>query len=92
MYTVQVRKQGGAAIITIPAHVLTELHLTIGAKLTLDVTERGFTAVPAIQKRRKRKRYTMKELLKGATPKRMRALMKSVEWFTEMKPVGREIL
>ena len=90
MTTVTVRKQGGAAIITIPAHVLETLHIKVGAKLSLDVTKQGVMIKPMQAHRRKRKRYTIEELFKGCTPKRMKALMKETEWFREMKPVGRE--
>lgn len=90
MTTVTVRKQGGAAIITIPAHVLETLHISVGAKLSLDVTKEGVVIKPVRVQRRKRKRYTLAELLEGCTPKRMKALMKETEWIREMKPVGRE--
>ena len=41
MITVHVRKQGGAAIMTIPADVLKMLHINIGATLELDVTKKA---------------------------------------------------
>ena len=90
MTTVTVRKQGGAAIITIPAHILETLHIQVGAKLSLDVTKEGVLVKPITTHRRKRKRYTLAELLKGCTPKRMKALMKETEWYRDMPPVGRE--
>ncbi len=90
MTTVTVRKQGGAAIITIPAHVLETLHIEVGAKLLLDVTKQGVMIKPMRASHRKRRRYTLAELLKGCTPKRMKALMKETEWIRELKPVGRE--
>ena len=89
MDKVHIRKQGGAAIITIPAHILSELQLHIGDDLMLDVGKNSFTAKPVT---RKRKRYTLKELLKGATPKKMKALNKNTEWFRDIKPVGKEII
>lgn len=92
MVTVQIRKQGGAAIITIPAHILKELHLQVGAKLLLNVTAHGFSVKPAAAYKRVRKRYTLKELLKGVTRKEMKAAMKKLEWLDDMKPVGKEII
>ena len=88
MITVHVRKQGGAAIITIPSDVLKMLHIGIGASLELDVTKKGFTARPAGNSGRKR--YTMSELLHGATPRKMKALHKEIKWVHEGKTIGRE--
>lgn len=90
MTTVTVRKQGGAAIITIPAHVLQALHIEVGAQLQLNVTKHGLTAKPLAVRTRKRKRYTLAELLKGCTPKRMKALHKQTQWIRDLEPVGRE--
>ena len=93
MTHVHIRKQGGAAIITIPAEILKALGLSIGAELTLAVTQQGFIVKPVSHlRKRKRKRYTVKELLKGVTPKMMKKLIKETEWFREMEPVGKEIL
>lgn len=88
MSKVHIRKQGGAAIITIPAHILSELNLHIGAELELDVANQGFIARPS---KRKRRRYSLKELFKGVTPKKMKSLNKKTEWAREGKPIGREI-
>ena len=90
MITVHIRKQGGAAIITIPADLLKMLNLQIGAELELDVTKQGLIAKPVLQ--HKRKRYTLDELLKGCTPRKMKALKEATKWFREIKPRGREIL
>lgn len=90
MTTVKVRKQGGAAIITIPAHILETLHIQVGANLSLDVTKEGVLVKPITAHRRKRRRYTLAELLKGCTPKRMKALMKETEWIRDIEPMGRE--
>jgi len=90
MTTVTVRKQGGAAIITIPAHVLETLHIAVGAKLSLDVTKESVVIKPVSIQCRKRRRYTLAELLEGCTPKLMKKFMKETEWIREMKPVGRE--
>jgi antitoxin ChpS len=87
MITVQIRKQGGAAIMTIPSDVLRILNLGIGETLALDVTKEGFTAHPA---KTERKRYSLSELLYGVTPKKIKALNKKTHWAREGKAIGRE--
>lgn len=86
MITVHIRKQGGAAIMTIPADVLKMLDIDVGATLELNVTKAGFTARPQTQKR-----YTLKELLQGTTPKNLRELNKATAWAREGKPHSREL-
>ncbi len=85
MITVNVRKQGGASIITIPSEVLKRLNIRVGSTLELSVTKEGFVAHPT-----NRKRYTLNELLRGATPENLKALNKATEWAREGKPIGRE--
>lgn len=89
MTTVSIRRQGGAAIMTIPAEVLKTLHLDVGATLELSVSENGFTAQPVAKPRRRR--YTLRELLRGATPETMRQLTEETAWAREGEPVGREL-
>jgi antitoxin ChpS len=86
MITVHIRKQGGAAIMTIPASVLKILNVGIGSELEIKVSQEGFTANPA-----KRKRYTLKELLRGVTTKNIKALNEETKWAREGESVGREI-
>jgi len=90
MITTDIRKQGGAAVITIPAQILKMLNVRIGARLQLDVGKGSFTAKPA--GRSTRKRYTLKELLRGVTPKKMAALNAATAWAREGDPVGREVV
>lgn len=87
MITVQIRKQGGAAIMTIPSDVLRILNLGVGETLELDVTKEGFTAHPH---RTARKRYSLSELLHGVTSQKIKALNKKTQWAREGKTVGRE--
>lgn len=87
MITVHIRKQGGAAIITIPSDVLKILNVDIGATLELDVTSKEFIARPV---HAARKRYSLNELLSGVTPKTMKALNKETKWARGGKAVGRE--
>lgn len=80
MITVNIRKQGGAAVITIPSDVLRLLNIDIGATLALDITENGLIVrpIPAV-----RKRYTLAELLQGVMPEEIKALNKETKWFRE---------
>lgn len=89
MTTVSIRRQGGAAIMTIPAEVLKTLRIDVGSKLEVAVTESGFTA--RAKRKRERKRYSLRELLRGATPKAMRKLNRETAWAREGDPVGREL-
>ena len=89
MITVNIRKQGGAAVITIPSDVLKILNLDVGATLQLDISSEGFTAHPI---REVQRRYSLNELLQGVTTEDMNALNEETEWFREGKPVGREII
>lgn len=89
MITVHIRKQGGAAIITIPADILKLLNINVGEELALDVTKEGFIARPLEKKLRKR--YTVDELLSGVSKKEMDKLNKETAWSRKGKSVGREI-
>lgn len=89
MITVNIRKQGGAAIMTIPSDVLKMLNVEVGATLELDVINGAFTARPTRQVTRKR--YTLAELLQGVTPADMAALNADTAWAREGGPVGREV-
>ena len=86
MITVNIRKQGGASIVTIPAEVLKRLNIGVGSTLELSITEEGFIAHPT-----NRKRYTLKELLRGTTPKNLKSLNKATEWAREGESIGREL-
>jgi antitoxin ChpS len=89
MSLVSIRRQGGAAIITIPSEVLKALHLDVGAQMEIAVTADGFTARPL--EKPKRRRYSLRELLRGATPRTMRQLQDETAWAHEGASVGREL-
>ncbi|HEY1935049.1 MAG TPA: hypothetical protein VGG99_23845 [Acetobacteraceae bacterium] len=89
MSLVSIRRQGGAAIMTIPSDVLKALHLDVGAQMEVAVTADGFTARP--QQKPNRRRYSLRELLRGATPKTMQRLQDETAWAREGSPVGREL-
>ena len=87
--TVQIRRQGGAAIVTIPAHLLRSLHADVGTALDLQVDGGVLMARPVLVP--PLKRYSLKELLQGATPEAMAELHATTEWAREGMPAGREI-
>lgn len=90
MITANIRKQGGAAIITIPSDVLKILNIDIGSILELEITKDGFIAHSIDHK--VHERYTLDELLHGVTPKSIKALNNATKSAREGKPVGRELL
>lgn len=87
MTTVNVRKQGGAAVVTIPANMMQMLHIEVGSKLELNVSDGVLTARPAANKRR----YSLSELLQGVTPAKIARLNAETAWALEGEPAGREI-
>jgi antitoxin ChpS len=89
MTTVSIRRQGGVAVMTIPAEVLKTLGVDVGSKLEVTASGDGFTARP--QSKPARRRYSLRELLRGATPKTMRRLTRETAWAREGGPVGREL-
>jgi antitoxin ChpS len=90
MITVNIRKQGSAAIMTIPADVLKRLDLDVGVTLELAISDGSFTARPV--RPATRERYTLAELLRGVTPDLMAELAAETAWAREGEPVGRELL
>jgi antitoxin ChpS len=88
MITVNIRKQGGAAIMTIPSDVLKILDINVGDELELEVANQGFTAHPITH--RPRKRYSLAELLRGVTQKDMKRLNEETKWARDGEAVGRE--
>ena len=85
--TSKIRKQGGAAVVTIPPALLKLMDLEVGAELTLSVEHGKLVAEPAAPARR---RYAMAELLKGAAG--MKRLTAETAWAQDGEPVGREIV
>jgi antitoxin ChpS len=90
MVAVDVRKQGGAAIITIPSVILKRLELEIGTTLELEVQEHTLLARPVIKT--KPKRYRLAELLQGASEENIKALNAQTDWAREGSPTGRELI
>lgn len=89
MITVNVRKQGSSAIMTIPSDALKIMGVEIGDTLVLEVQGGQFTARPL--RKVGRKRYRLSELLKGVTQEKMDALINETAWAQEGGPAGKEI-
>ena len=81
----KIRKQGGAAIMTIPPAVMKLLNLEVGASVSLTVANGELVARPVTAKRR----YSLRELLEGCDA--MAALNAETEWAREGDPAGREL-
>lgn len=90
MIAVNVRRQGGAAIMTIPSDILDMLNIHVGTKLALNIVKGSLVAHPINQS--KQKRYTLKELLEGTSSEEMKNLNAETAWANEGNPVGREIV
>ena len=89
MIAVNIRQQGGAAVMTIPANILKMLDLHVGSQVMLDIEQNNLVVHPV---RSKSKRYTLKEILQGITPETVEDMRNETEWVREGKPVGREII
>ncbi len=89
MITVNVRKQGGASVITIPSDVLKTLHIGVGSTLSIEFVDGAITLRPVT--RNTRKRYTLAELMRGVNPEVMAALNEDTAWAREGEVVGREL-
>ena len=87
MITVTIRRQGGAAIMTIPADVLKLLDIEVGSTLALEVADGRITARPVGA----RKRYRLAELMHGVTPRVIAELNAATAWSRDGDPTGREI-
>ncbi|MDO8953298.1 MAG: PbsX family transcriptional regulator [Gammaproteobacteria bacterium] len=89
MITVDIRKQGGAAVMTIPASILKMLNIAIGSKLEIDIRSGAIVATPAEKK--PRKRYSLDELLQSVRPEQIKLLNAETTWARDGKSKGREI-
>ena len=79
MPTVKIRKQKGAAIISLPAEVLKELGIGVGQSLDIEVSNGALIVRSA--GRPARRRYSLSELLEGVTPAVAREMAKAnAEW------------
>ncbi len=89
MITVNIRKQGSSAIMTIPSDALKILGAKVGDILVLDIEPGRLTARPV--QTTTRKRYKLSELLEGVTQEKVDALISDTAWAQEGGPTGQEI-
>jgi antitoxin ChpS len=88
MLSMPLRKQGGAAVLTIPPSVLKGLNAQIGTQLSLELQGDKLVIQPM---RSMRKRYSLSQLLEGSSPRLLKALNQETAWSREGEAVGREI-
>lgn len=84
--TAKIRRQGGAAVFSIPPALLKMLGVDVGAELTLVVDNGTLVATPLKPK----KKYTLAELLEGSDE--MIALSRRAAGWDTGAPVGNQIL
>lgn len=84
--TTKIRRQGGAAVVTIPPVMLQMLQTQVGDQLSLTVADGALVARPV---ERGSRRYTLSELLKGS--EEMQRLSAETAGALDGDAVGREI-
>ena len=89
MYTTNLRKVGGSVMLAVPPALLDVLRLRPGTAVGLAVESGRLVIKP--QKKRKRPRYTLDELLAQCNPKAARARKKERAWLAD-GPVGGELI
>ena len=89
MLVTKIRKQGGAAVVTLPAEVLRQLGAGVGEDLSIVVSQHTVILRPA---RGERRRYSLEELLAGVTEQDMQILAEDTVWAREGAPGGRELI
>ncbi len=82
----KIRRQGGAAVMTIPPVLLKLMQMDIGGQLSLSVDGGELIARPISATK---KRYSLAELLEGSDA--MAELNAQTAWSREGEPVGREL-
>jgi antitoxin ChpS len=85
--TSRIRRQGGAAVMTIPPALLKLMQVEVGSEVSLTVVEGDLVARPA---KAARKRYSLQELLQGADA--MADLNAETAWARDGEAIGREII
>jgi antitoxin ChpS len=84
--TSKIRRQGGAAVMTIPPALLKLMDAGVGTEVSLSVAEGELIARPISPSR---KRYSVAELLQGSEA--VVELNTETAWAREGDPVGREL-
>ncbi len=89
MLRTRIRKQGGAAVVTLPAEVLRQIDLTVGEELQIELT--GETIILRAH-HEKRRRYSLAELLEGVDCAEMQQIAEETRAARAGGPKGRELL
>lgn len=84
--TSKIRRQGGAAVVTIPPALLKLMDIDVGAQVSLSVADGELIARPL---KSPRKRYSLSDLLQGADA--LAELNAETEWAREGDSIGREM-
>lgn len=84
--TTKIRRQGGAAVVTIPPAVLKMMQLEIGDQLSLEMSDGELVVKPV---KNVKKRYKISELLEGS--ELVSGLNADLAWAMDGEPVGHEI-
>jgi antitoxin ChpS len=82
----KIRRQGGAAVVTIPPAVLKMMELQVGDQLSLEMHDGELVVKPI---RKTPRRYKLSELLEGGEV--VSGLNADMAWAMEGDPVGHEI-
>ena len=82
----KIRRQGGAAIMTIPPALLKLMNMEVGGQVSLSVDGGDLIARPVQTSKR---RYKLAELLEGSDS--IAELNAQTAWAREGDPVGREL-
>jgi antitoxin component of MazEF toxin-antitoxin module len=90
MLSTTLRNQDSDTVVTIPPSVLKSLNLKVGDELQMDVRDR--TLVMVLVLATKPKRYTLAQLLVGATPAAIKALNYDSAWSREGNAIGCELV
>lgn len=84
--TTKIRRQGGAAVVTIPPAILKTMELQVGDQLSLEMHDGELVVKPI---RKTQRRYKLSELLEGGEV--VSSLNADMAWAMEGDPVGHEI-
>ena len=82
----KIRRQGGAAVVTIPPAILKTMELQVGDQLSLEMHDGELVVKPI---RKTQRRYKLSELLEGGEV--VSSLNADMAWAMEGDPVGHEI-
>ncbi|MBB6509007.1 MULTISPECIES: AbrB/MazE/SpoVT family DNA-binding domain-containing protein [Rhizobium] len=82
----KIRRQGGAAVVTIPPAILKTMELQVGDQLSLEMHDGELVVKPI---RKTQRRYKLSELLEGGEV--VSSLNADMAWVMEGDPVGHEI-